>query len=215
MKPFPFRHFIISVAVGLAAPAAAVAAITSGVGIPTGPTRSDAYPYAGFGFFAPSGVGTTVNRLGYWDQNGDGLQTPHTVALFSYAGSAAYYNEVISVTIPAGTAAPLENGYRWVTIPTLVLPDNGQNGNYYVVMASHGADLWTDGLGTGAPMNSSIGTLSTGALNRIPDGPVFTINGGGPLLYGGPNVGFDPVPEPSGLLMAGLALAGVSGRRRR
>ncbi|MDB6077559.1 MAG: hypothetical protein JWO82_1306, partial [Akkermansiaceae bacterium] len=92
-------------------------------------------------------------------------------------------------------------------IPDLVLTDNGQGGNYYVIMASHGGDAWTDGLGAGAPMNPSFGTLSTGALD-------FTggeINSGG--LYGGANFGYT-VPEPSAFALAGLGVLAVFRRRR-
>ncbi|MDB6077598.1 MAG: hypothetical protein JWO82_1345, partial [Akkermansiaceae bacterium] len=90
------------------------AAIAMGVGEPIGATtRTDSYPYAGYGFYVPSATSVTVNQLGYWDLGGDGLSDAHTVSLFQYInGSNKSYTQIATVTIPAGTATTLEGGYR-------------------------------------------------------------------------------------------------------
>ena len=167
------------------------------VGAPTGTIRNDSYGWgAGFGFYVPSGGSTTVNALGFWDESGTGLQENHIVALYQYAGSGSAYNLMTSVTIPAGTVAPLIDGYRWVSIPALNLPDNGQNGNYYIIIASEGDDDWTTM--SGQTLNPAIGTFSSGALiddssgeNLSPTPPkYFASVDGNNSGYGGGNVGF-------------------------
>ncbi|MES2658845.1 MAG: glycosyl hydrolase [Verrucomicrobiota bacterium] len=163
---------------------------------PAGGVRSDTYPGAGFGFYVPT-TGTTINRVGFWDQGGDGLLAAHTVALYGYNGSS--YVSLNSVTIPAGTAGELSRGYRWVTIPDLVLPNNGQGADYYLLMASQGSDPWTNGLGAVA-MDSQFGTLAHRALiadNSTLASPNFVIDPNQSAAnagYGGPNLGFFTAP---------------------
>src|SRR4051812_6006637 len=53
-----------------------------------------------------------VNWLGYYDQNGDGLANSHLVTLWDNSTQGI----LASATVPAGTAAPLINGYRWVQL---------------------------------------------------------------------------------------------------
>src|SRR5450759_5667757 len=76
-----------------------------GVTAPTGTTRSDTYVAAGYGFYAPSGTGTTINALGFWDASGTGLLAAHQVSLFHFNGSG--YSLMATVTVPPGTNAPL------------------------------------------------------------------------------------------------------------
>ena len=193
------------------------AAITAGLGEPSGAARTDNYPGAGFGFYAPT-TGTTINRLGFWDQGGDGLLTSHQVGLYRYNGSG--YDSIALVTIPAGTSATLENGYRWVTLPDLFLDNNGQNADYYLLLATQGSDTWTDGLYTGTPMNPSIGTTASRALivdTTTLEAPTFEINGSFPATttgYGGANLGF-AVPEPSSTMLLAAACIGLVLRHRR
>ena len=167
-----------------------------GVDVPLGSTRADTYIGAGFEFYAPV-AGTTINALGYWDATGTGLVAPHTVTLFKYAGSGSSYNPLVSATIPAGTAAPLINGYRWVSIPTTPLPNSGQGGGYYVMLAVHSQDTWANSIGTAPYLNPAIGTVSGQGL--IDNGTSFTVLGdpidiagtGNPNQgFGGPNLAF-------------------------
>ncbi len=226
MKP---NRIILTVATILAFKLVAMAQTTIAVGEPTGTIRGDAYPYgAGFGFYAPAGTGTTINSLGYWDQGGDGLGTSHIVSLYSYSGSGSDYNLISTVTVSAGTVAPLIGGYRWASIPTLALPDNGQGGGYYTILASHdGAfDPWTDGIGGSPIMNPLIGTVSGQSLiadnsgQTITQSPVTLAGNADPSsVYGGANLAFiEVVPEPgAGSLLAGglLALAAARLKKRQ
>ena len=189
------------------------------VGSPTGTTRNDNYEWgAGFGFYAPAGIGTTVNALGFWDSTGTGLNSSHIVALYQYSGSGSSYNLLTDVTVQAGTVDPLIDGYRWASIPTLSLPDNGQGGNYYIVLATQGGgDTWTSM--AGQTIDPAIGTFSSGALIDNNNGDGYDLSqlvpgflnyvDGGNSGYGGANVGYiSSVPEPAtcGLLGGGLMM---------
>jgi len=159
-----------------------------GVGAPTGTTRNDSYPGAGFEFYTPL-TGSSINALGYWDASGTGLLAPHTVSIYKYAGSGSSYNRVLTATIPAGTAAPLINGYRWVGIPTTTLTNIGQGGGYYVILADHSMDTWANTIGSAPYLNPAIGTVSGQGLIPINGTTILTatmnING-----TGNPNNGF-------------------------
>lgn len=169
-----------------------------GVGVPTGSTRNDTYVAAGFEFYAPSG-GTTINALGFWDQNGTGLMVPHTVSIFQYdpGFNPSGYSRVVTATIPAGTDAPLINGYRWVAIPTTALPNIGQGGGYYAILANQSQDSWANSIGTAPYLNPAIGTVSgqglinSGAPYTVLSNPLIISGTGNPNDgFGGPNLGY-------------------------
>lgn len=169
----------------------AVAQNIIGVGEPTGTTRNDTYVAAGFEFYAPAG-GTSINAIGFWDQGGDGLLVAHTVSIYKYnnAFDPSGYDLVKTVTIPAGTVAPLVNGYRWVGFPTLSLPNNGQGGGYYAVLATQDQDTWTGSIGAAPYLNPAIGTISGQGL--MDAGRPYTVLSSQAILNGtgNPNDGF-------------------------
>ena len=180
-----------------------------GVGVPTGTTRNDTYIAAGFEFFAPAG-GTTINALGFWDANGTGLLKAHTVSIFQYdpGFDPSGYALVATATIPAGTVGTLVNGYRWVGIPTTVLPNNGQGGGYYAIMATQDQDTWANNIGSAPYLNPSIGTVSGQGL--LDAGRPYTVlssqailNGTGNINdgFGGANLAF-LTPQPPTQLAA-------------
>ena len=81
----------------------------------------------GWQFYMSSGV--FVTQLGIFDAGGDGLGVPHQVGLWrvdSYSGveKNATGTLLASATIPAGTAASLAFGYRWVSIAPVFIPTN-------------------------------------------------------------------------------------------
>ncbi|HEX4265844.1 MAG TPA: autotransporter-associated beta strand repeat-containing protein [Verrucomicrobiae bacterium] len=114
--------------------------------------------------FHVTGAGITVFQLGAFDWQGDGLATAHTVTLFSNQVAIA------SVTVPAGTAAPLVNGFRLAPLPS---PITLLAGDYAVVSYQMNAnDPYGDyngdnppGFNTGASLTRGDGiyefTLST------------------------------------------------------
>jgi len=75
--------------------------------------------------FNVSGAGITVYQLGVFDWQGDGLASSHMVTLFSNQTAIA------SVAVPAGTAAPLNDGFRFAPLATPVFLAAGQ----YAVVA--------------------------------------------------------------------------------
>jgi len=219
------RNVLTGLAV-LALGHSAVAQNIIGVGEPTGTIRTGSYIFgAGFEFYAPSGTGTTINSLGYWDQGGDGLATSHIVSLYAYAGHDSAYNLLASVTIDAGTVDPLINGYRWVSIGNLNLPDIGQGGGYYAILATHdgAADPWTDGIGGSPILNTLIGTIAGNGLidelsgQTITQNPVNLVGNTDPnSVYGGANLAFiQPVPEPATLALVGGGMALLLALRRK
>ncbi|RYD42520.1 MAG: PEP-CTERM sorting domain-containing protein [Verrucomicrobiaceae bacterium] len=211
-----FQATMATIAATAITTGATQAAISMAVGEPTGTIRSDNYAYAGYGFFLSPGSTVQINQLGYWDNDSDGLSNSHVVSVFKYvADSFKSYTQIASTSIPSGTGATLENGYRWVSIPELTLTENGQNGNYYVIMASHGGDAWTTGLGSGAPMDISFGTLTANGALDFGGGPNSDeINSTLNTVYGGANFGY-AVPEPSVALSAGVSVLGFAFVRRR
>jgi hypothetical protein len=62
----------------------------------------------------------TVTSLGWFDEGQDGLTVAHEVGIWDSAGSL-----LTSVTVPAGTVAPLDGQYRMVTITPLLLAVGG------------------------------------------------------------------------------------------
>jgi hypothetical protein len=69
-----------------------------------------------------------ITQLGVFDEGGDGLARPHAVGL--WVGSGDRQRELLaSVVIPAGTEAPLINGYRYMPISPVLTSDlTGQYG---------------------------------------------------------------------------------------
>jgi hypothetical protein len=221
------RYVILTAISAFALNHSANAQNTLAVGEPTGTLRYDTYPGAGFEFFAPATVGsTTINALGFWDQGGDGLLSDHTVSLFQYAGTLSAYNLLATVTVSAGTVDPLIGGYRWASITPITLPDNGQNGGYYAILASENLDAWSSGIGNPTTVDSTIGTYMSFALvpgdhningNTDPiDGDQNQAPGADANGYGGANLGFiAPVPEPTTCALLGGGMMVLMALRRK
>jgi Immunoglobulin I-set domain len=177
---------------------AAQAQTNIAVGVPLpADYRSDTYPLAGWAFAAPAGSSTTINALGYLDATGTGLLTSHVVAIYRYDGGSPYAL-VTKATIPAGTVAPLINGYRWISIPATNLVDNGQGGHYYLCVANHDQDTWSSVINSPNAFDSSFGSF-VGSFNNgdVVGSPTIGFGGGFTGGYGGPNMAyFNPALPP-------------------
>src|SRR6266436_10297663 len=194
MKTFYIKTALFAAIAAFALNQSANAQNTIGVGVPTGTTRNDTYIAAGFEFYAPAG-GTTINALGFWDANGSGLLVAHTVSIFRYdnAFNPSGYDLVATATIPAGTAAPLISGYRWAGIPTLALPNNGQGGGYYAILATQDQDTWANSIGT----ISGYGILIASRPYTVISSQAILTGSGNPNEgFGGPNLAF-LTPQPA------------------
>ncbi len=64
-----------------------------------------------------SGNYMAVTQLGVFDNGGDGLANSHVIGIWSADGTL-----LASTTIPAGTVAPLVDGYRYMPITTVLIP---------------------------------------------------------------------------------------------
>jgi len=170
-----------------------------------------------------------VNWLGYYDQNGDGLANSHVVTLWDNSSQSI----IGSATVPAGTTAPLINGYRWVQLPSTITLNYG---SYYVIGAqTDGVDLWGDFISNNAPDDGSNGQITWNSQYvQLGSGWEFTRAGryasganypteppnqsGSDGIYPVANLGFNlVVPEPSTVTLMIMGLGGlvVSARRRQ
>ena len=152
-----------------------------------------------------------VGSLGFYDAEDPGLLSSHEVGIFDATSRAL----LVRGTIPAGTAAPLYNGFRWLPIPSVTLPA----GSYVIaaVLPGTGASsfdpfmaLATDPvLIPGVVLNGKAlsGAASPAAL-VFPDGDEDSFAG-----FIGPN--FAEVPGPLPLAGAATALAWSRRLRRR
>lgn len=152
----------------------------------------------------------TVGGLGFYDAEDPGLLSSHEVGIFDATTQAL----LVSGVVPAGTAAPLQNGFRWLSIPAVTLPA----GSYVIaaVMPGSGASSFDPFVGlasdpvltAGVVLNgkSLTGAASPAAL-VFPDTDETSFAG-----FYGPN--FAEVPAPLPLAGAATAL-GWSRRLRR
>jgi hypothetical protein len=70
-----------------------------------------------------------VTDLGFFDRNGNGLAIPHSVGIWD----AITHHLLASATVPAGTTAPLQDNFRYVSIPQTLLTE----GQSYVIGANN------------------------------------------------------------------------------
>ncbi len=162
-----------------------------------------------------------VNWLGYYDANGDGLANSHLVTLWDNNTQSI----IASATVPAGTAAPLVNGYRWVQLPSTIQLNYG---SYYVIGAqTDGVDQWGDFISNNAPDNGNNGQITWNSQYvQLGSGWEFTRAGrydsagnypaeppnqsGSDGIYPVANLGYNlVVPEPSTATLTVLGLGGV------
>ncbi len=134
----------------------------------------------GWGFTVSSP--TSVQALGVFDEDGDGLASAHAVGIFVRSSLAM----VTSASIPAGTVAPLIDGNRLTNIAPVVLNPGVE---YYMLTDNLSTDRYVFGVGAVAftPGVNWLGFVD-GSTNSITSTPTF--NGGvpgnlGPTFYVG------------------------------
>jgi hypothetical protein len=163
-----------------------------------------------------------VDWLGYYDAGGDGLVNSHNVTLWDNSSQTV----IASATVPAGTSAPLIDGYRWVQLSTAVQLNYG---SYYVIAAqTDGVDTWGDLISNPSPDDGDSGQINWNSQYvQLGSGWEFTRAGrydvsgdyptepgsqvGNDAIYPVANLGFGlVVPEPTslGILAVGAVLFG-------
>ena len=159
----------------------------------------------------------TVDALGYYDDQGDGFITPHTVGIFDSVG-----NLLTSASLSAGTGNPLNGSFRYASISPYTLAA-GQT--FVIAATTEGpSDPWaygnayiSDGLVTlpGFTVNPAISIGSNAARYVYQNDNVLqdpTSHYSNFTVYAGPN--FQTVPLPPSLLLLGSGLLGLMGLRR-
>jgi VPDSG-CTERM motif len=149
-----------------------------------------------------------VTQLGLWDQGNNGLNASHVVTIWSSTGTL-----MAQTTIPSGTGATLMDGFRYVSITSVLLPAGSYTiGGFYGRLsdqfAIHPSTITT---GSGVTYN---GSRSANAF-AFPAGNVF----GNVNSYFGPNFQFTtPVATPdsgSTVSLLEFALLGLAALRRK
>jgi len=192
--------------------------------------------YVGGVFLTSFNYFPEVNALGFADPTGAPLTDSHVVSLFDNSNGNAL---LASVTVPAGNAAPLIDGYRWVQLPSTV---NLTYNNYYIILAQVGqdnnADIWGNNIANTAPdgtpsnvpgANASNGQITwsgqyvnsqqgyefsrDGVYSSDANPADFNRAGGTDDIYSAPNLGFNviPAPEPGSVALLGVGAALFAG----
>lgn len=169
-----------------------------------GPTPSSFTGTRGWGFVRG---GTTndilVTQLGVFDSGGDGLVNAHAVGLWRDNPGSLTGTLLASATAPAGTNAPLIGGYRWVSIPPVLIPYAFAR---YVIGAQFSAgdaDALVAPLPSGlapdiGPALTSNGRLADGLDLRYPWGSsIPPMEGQVGEQFFTPNLQYVIVPEPA------------------
>jgi hypothetical protein len=179
------------------------------------PATASANVMCGFKFTVGA-TDATVNALGLWDENEDGLSQSHEVGLWKWV-SASSGVFVTSVTIPAGTGAELINEFRWVDLPANVVLDANTT---YVVAALY---LKSSPDRFRGLSNSTTTDADEDTTYAVPAGSASLASSvlayptlqstNGVNMYVGPNVSFIPEPASMVLLLCGAALLAPARRR--
>jgi hypothetical protein len=167
-----------------------------------------------------------ITQLGVFDSGGDGLINAHEIGLWRQdPGGGVSGTLLASATVPAGTAAPLLGGYRWVSISPVPIPHALA---FYVVGAQYSAGD-QDNLVTPLPFDPQGGPqfspdifpfLGGGRYNlasslAFPSSITFIPPEGPGELFWQPNFQYSGVPEPNVWLLLSPALFYLVLRSRR
>ena len=140
-----------------------------------------------------------VTQLGLWDQGNNGLNASHVVTIWTNTGTL-----IAQTTIPSGTGATLINGFRYVSITSVLLPAGSYTiGGFYGRLddrfAIHPSTITT-----------ASGVTYNGSRSRsgfaFPSGNFF----GNVNSYFGPNFQFTTVAIPDSGSTWTLLLLGVT-----
>jgi len=175
----------------------------------------------GLDFEVTTPYGIEITRLGVWDDNGNGLASPHTISLYDISNPAA---PLARITTMAGDGV-LVDGYRYFDLDTpIVLAD----GTLFSVVVYYPAGN-LDSNGNSGPTPPSLGEptpifhggiddyVSSTGVGRFGAGLAFpgTLDTGPSNRYHSGSFTYTPNPEPGTIVLLSGALAAAGAWRRR
>jgi len=172
-----------------------------------GSPRDNLTGVVGIVFRASESSDRIVTHLGYYDSGNDGLQASHRVGVYSATPATAGAGTLLAeVTVPAGTNAFLENGYRWVELSTpLTLETNLSYVLAAEVFAASGdpypdtaVRVWNRFFVGYNAASSRAGRSSTNAWPHEPEIQVGSNSG-----YAAANLGLAQAPRPYRIMPVG------------
>jgi hypothetical protein len=151
-----------------------------------------------------------ITAFGVYDNYGNELADAHDVGIFRMLDQSL----VASATLPAGKGGFLENGFRYMTLPS---PVTLSVGDYEILMTLPAGSLDPQIVNASNVITAPGITWLHSAFN---DGSTLKyVTNFGPFEQGmfGPNFQFvsATVPEPATLALVGAALLGATATRRR
>lgn len=156
-----------------------------------------------FGYEFRAGTDFVVTALGIYDDNGDGLSSSYEVGIWNASASL-----LGSVTVPAGTVATLNLGYRYEDLSVSIPISSGQDYRIGALVLG-GREYVRQATGITSPWLTVTTTnlyVSGGDLGRP------TQAGGSDREYMTANMLV--IPEPGTGLLFAVGLAGLALRRR-
>jgi Domain of unknown function (DUF4082) len=166
----------------------------------------------GFKFTANKNL--TVNALGFYDDNQDGLITSHDVGIYDLSGTL-----LTSTSVASGTNVGLDGKFRYSSISSFNL-NSGQS--YIIAGLANGQDGYTYGnVGStiqGLTIDPAISISPLASLFLYAPNFTFPTENFGYDLYPMVNFKYDlpsQVPLPAAFPLLGIGLAFLGGMQRR
>ena len=153
--------------------------------------------------FTPS-VDMLVSSLGYYDQDGDGLPGNFEVGVYEFSSQTLV---APSVSISSSSTLAVDN-FRYEPVPTITLNAGSQ---YLVAGFAPVEAYYAAHLGSGLTVDPDV--TYDGYFYDVTGALSFPTTSDPTLYFGGPNLQFSSIPEPSATIL--IVLGGLSLVTRR